>query len=117
MSRLRWLRLPWRFNRAIGVSLLWMGGSIGVAVLVSIAGVHFVGGIDVWTEWLRHHAVHFLIWRLGLYALTAYGWWWMRRRLRQRDGSEETRHRLLRVEVAALTTVVLLEGSQLLLHR
>ncbi|MBN9369271.1 MAG: hypothetical protein J0H59_19950 [Comamonadaceae bacterium] len=51
-----------------------------------------------------------------LYAATAYGWWWMRRRLRERELSAETHQRLLRVEVAAVITLVLLEGSQLLQH-
>ncbi len=49
-----------------------------------------------------------------LYAATAYGWWWMRRRLREREPSPEAYQRLLRVEIAAVVALVLLEGSQLL---
>ena len=52
--------------------------------------------------------------RHQLYAATAYGWWWMRRRLREREPSPEAHQRLLRVEIAAVVTLVLLEGSQLL---
>ena len=56
------------------------------------------------------------MWRLLLYAATAYGWWWMRGRLRQREPSAEAHQRLRRTEIAAVTALVLLEGSQLLRH-
>ena len=114
MSRVSWPRLPWLFNRRIGVGLLCTLLVVAVAAVVNIAGIHVVGGLDDWQHWLQAHAGHFLVWRLCLYGATAYGWWWMRRRLREREPSPEAHQRLLRVEIAAVVTLVLLEGSQLL---
>ena len=94
--------------------MLWVLLVAGIAVGVNVVGLHVVGSIDGWEQWLREHSGHFLVWRLLLYAATAYGWWWMRRRLREREPSAETHQRLLRVEIAAVATLVLLEGSQLL---
>ncbi|MEW9900475.1 hypothetical protein ABWL39_17795 [Chitinivorax sp. PXF-14] len=111
-----WLWPAWLFNRRVGIALLWTLLVAGIAVAVNVAGIHVVGSIDGWERWLHAHSAHFLVWRLLLYAATAYGWWWMRRRLLQREPEAETHHRLLRVEIAAVTTIVLLEGSQLLLH-
>ena len=116
MTGRTWLRPTWLFNRRVGVALLWALLVAGIAVAVNVAGIHVVGGIDGWERWLRAHSAHFLVWRLFLYAATAYGWWWMRQRLRQREPSAEAHQRLLRIEIATVTTIVLLEGSQLLRH-
>jgi len=107
-----WLRPSWLFNRRAGIALLWALLIFGVSVTVNVAGIHVVGSIDGWERWLHAHSAHFLAWRLALYAVTAYGWWWMRQRLRQREPMAETHQRLLRVEIAAVVTLVLLEGSQ-----
>ena len=48
MSRLAWLRLPWLFNRRIGVALLWTLLVVAAAVAVNIAGIHVVGGVEGW---------------------------------------------------------------------
>jgi len=112
----RWLRPAWLFNRRVGLALLCALAVAGIAVAVNVAGIHVVGSIDGWERWLRAHEAHFFVWRLLLYAVTGYGWWWMRRRLRQRESGPEAHQRLLRVEVAAVITLVLLEGSQLLRH-
>lgn len=112
MTGRTWLRPTWLFNRRVGIALLWALLIFGVAVAVNVAGIHVVGSIDGWEHWLRAHSAHFLAWRLVLYAATAYGWWWMLQRLRQREPTAETHQRLLRVEIAAVVTVVLLEGSQ-----
>lgn len=109
-----WLQPSWLFNRRAGMALLWALLIFGVAVTVNVAGIHVVGSIDGWERWLHAHSAHFLAWRLVLYAATVYGWWWMRQRLRQREPAAETHQRLLRVEIAAVVTLVLLEGSQLL---
>ena len=77
-------------------------------------GIGIVGSIDDWERWLRAHSAHFLVWRLLVYTVTAYGWWWMRGRLREREPESEAHQRLLRVEIAAVVTIVLLEASQLL---
>ena len=116
MSRLVWLRLPWLFNRRVGVALLWTSLVVAAAVAVNIAGIHVVGGVEGWQHRLQAHACHFFVWRLCLYGATAYGWWWMRRRLLRREPSRETHQRLLRTEVAAVIAVVALEASQLLRH-
>lgn len=116
MSRLAWLRLPWLFNRRVGVALLWTLLVVAAAVAVNIAGIHVVGGVEGWQHWLQAHTGHFFVWRLCLYGATAYGWWWMRRRLLRREPSRETHQRLLRTEIAAVIAVVALEASQLLRH-
>ena len=116
MSRLAWLRLPWLFNRRVGVALLWTLLVVAAAVAVNIAGIHVVGGVAGWQHWLQAHAGHFFVWRLCLYGATAYGWWWMRRRLLRREPSRETHQRLLRTAIAAVIAVVALEVSQLLRH-
>ncbi|MGQ0697482.1 MAG: hypothetical protein ACT4PZ_04490 [Panacagrimonas sp.] len=116
MSGLAWLRLPRLFNRRIGIALLWTVLVLSIAVIVNIAGIHVVGGIDGWEHWLRTHAGSFFLWRLCLYAATAYGWWWMRKRLRQREPSTEAHQRLRRTEIATVAALVLLEGSQWLKH-
>ena len=114
MSRLVWLRLPWLFNRRVGVALLWTLLVVAAAVAVNIAGIQLGGGVEGWQHWLQAHAGHFFVWRLCLYGATAYGWWWMRRRLREREPLAETHQRRLRAGIAAVATLVLLEGSQLL---
>ncbi|QNM96700.1 hypothetical protein [Chitinimonas koreensis] len=117
MTKRTWLHLSWLLNRQVGAALLWTLLVVGAAALVNVAGIHVVGSVDAWARWLQTHALLFFAWRLGLYAATAYGWWWMRRRLRQREPGAETHLRLVRIEAAALIAIVLLEGSQLLLHR
>lgn len=109
-----WLRPAWLFNRRVGVALLWALLVAGVAVAVNVVGIRVAGSIDGWERWLHAHSAHFLVWRLFLYGATVYGWWWMRRRLQQRELGAGTHQRLLRIELAAVTTLVLLEGSQLL---
>ncbi|WP_321897218.1 hypothetical protein [Burkholderia cepacia] len=106
------LNRRWLFNRRVGAALLWMGVVIGAAVVVNLAGIRIVG----WQRWLHAHAFVFLIWRLGLYAVTARGWWWMRQRVQRREPAVETRQRLLRIEIAAVAAIALMEGSAWLQH-
>lgn len=110
------LRSVWPFNRRVGIAMLWMLAVAGIAAAVNVAGIDVAGSIGRWELWLRAHAAHFFIWRLLLYAATAYGWLWMRERVRQREPSRETHQRLLRVEIATVITIVLLEAGQLLRH-
>ncbi|MGZ7551281.1 hypothetical protein ACXVSG_13720 [Pseudomonas aeruginosa] len=114
MTSRAWLRPARLLGRRVGIVLLWVLLVAGIAVGVNVVGLHIVGSIDGWEQWLREHSGHFLVWRLLLYAAMAYGWWWMRRRLREREPLAETHQRLLRAEIAAVATLVLLEGSQLL---
>jgi hypothetical protein len=102
--------------RRVGVALLWCAPVGIAAVLAHLLGIRLLGSVDGWQRWLQSHAGFFVAWRCGLYVLTGYGWWWMHRRVRQREPGIETRHRLLRIEIAAVAAVVLLEGSAWLRH-
>ncbi|HHK4245182.1 TPA: hypothetical protein ACQTXT_003996 [Pseudomonas aeruginosa] len=81
------------------------------AVAANVVGIHLAGGSDGWQAWLTAHSTYFLIWRLLLYAGTAYGWIWMRRRVLAREPDAGTRRRLLRAELAAVVAVAALELS------
>jgi hypothetical protein len=111
MIRTNWWRFVWLFNRRVGVALLWSALVIGAAVVVNLAGIRIVGGVNGWERWLQGHTEAFLAWRLCLYAVTAWGWWWMRQRVRQREATAETHQRFLRVEIAAVAAIVLMESS------
>lgn len=111
---LRLLRCRWLFNRQVGRALLWCSLIVLVAVLINLVGIKVVGDIDQWQHWLNQHTGYFLFWRVCLYLATGYGWVWMRRRLLQREPSSEVRQRLLRSEIAAVLTIVLLETSVLM---
>jgi hypothetical protein len=111
------MALNWRrrlFNARLGRALLWTLLVVLTAVAINLAGIRLVGSLDGWSRWLRAHTGYFLVWRLCLYAATGCGWWWMRRRLRQREPSQEAHRRLLRTEIAAVISIVLLECSALL---
>ena len=118
MSEWAKLRPTWLLNRRVAAGLLrtvlWGLLVAGVAVGMNLAGIYIVGSVDGWQRWLRANRGYFFAWRLLLYVTTAYGWWWMRRRLLEREPSVESRQRLRHVEIAALVTLVLLEGSQML---
>lgn len=105
-------RLRWLFNRRVGLTLLWALGLLVVAIAANVVGIRMAGSIEGWQQWMREHAGLFLVWRLLLYAGTAWGWLWMRRRLRARESDSTTRQRLLRVEIAAVLALVALEASQ-----
>src|SRR5690606_890691 len=98
------------FGRALG----WITLMVLVAVATNFVGIHLVGYVDNWSQWLDAHAGFFFVWRLCLYGATVCGWIWMRRRLRERDTSTEAHQRLLRAEVGAIATVLLLEASMML---
>ncbi|WP_175927471.1 hypothetical protein [Burkholderia cepacia] len=99
-----------RVRRAIP-ALLGLIAIVTVAFLINAAGIRMAGDADHWVQWMHRHVNYFRAWRLLLYAGTAWGWWWMRRRLLAREPAPETRKRLLRLELAAVTALVLLEGS------
>ncbi|HHT8996802.1 TPA: hypothetical protein ACT5B2_000847 [Burkholderia cenocepacia] len=116
MTHSTWWRCAWLFNRRVAMALLWSALVIGAAVAVNLAGIQAVGGIAKWERWLQTQAWVFLIWRIALYAATARGWWWMRQRVLRREPIAETRLRFLRLEIAAVTAIVLMEGSFWLRH-
>ncbi|RQR79144.1 hypothetical protein DIE11_17235 [Burkholderia sp. Bp9012] len=103
-------RLGARVRRALP-ALLGLGAIVTVAFLINAVGIRIAGDADHWTQWMHRHVNYFRVWRLLLYAGTAWGWWWMRRRLLAREPAPETRARLLRLELAAVTALALLEGS------
>ena len=98
-----------RIVLAVGLTL----GLICVAVAINAIGIRIVGDVETWRDWLEHHRLHFFVWRLALYVLTAWGWWWMHKRIRAREPNPESRTRLRRAEIAAVCTIVLLETSML----
>ncbi|WP_175687308.1 hypothetical protein [Burkholderia multivorans] len=111
MTRPSGWRFAWLFNRRVGAALLWTALIIGAAVAVNLAGIHIVGGVEGWQHWLHAQAGVFRVWRVCLYAATAWGWWWMRQRVLRREPAAETRQRFLRIEIAAVAAIMLMEGS------
>ncbi|MEA9578809.1 hypothetical protein VC218_07725 [Xanthomonas nasturtii] len=113
MKERRERRSAWRFNRRLGIALLWTALAVGIAAAANLVGIRILGGIEAWSHWLRAHAGYFFAWRLVLYGATAWGWQWMHRRLRQRDASTEAFSRLRRTEIASVLVIALLEISAL----
>jgi uncharacterized BrkB/YihY/UPF0761 family membrane protein len=102
-------------NRHFAVALLWTLGILAAAFAANVLGIYLLGGLDSWAHWLAETAGYFRLWRLGLYAVTLYGWLWMRRRLFARIPDITARRRLLGAEISAAMAITTLEGSLLLL--
>ncbi|MDH4564495.1 MULTISPECIES: hypothetical protein [unclassified Pseudomonas] len=92
--------------------LLWGMLLLIAATAANVAGIHLAGSLDSWRQWLKSHTDHFLIWRLLLYAGTAWGWLWMRRRVLAREPGGKAQPRLLRAEIATVLAVAAMEISQ-----
>lgn len=107
-------RMRWLFNRRVCLALLWMILLLAIVIIVNAVGIHLAGSIDSWQQWMNTHAGFFFVWRLLLYAITIYGWLWMRRRLLNREPHKATHQRLLRMEIAAVIAILVLEISPLL---
>ena len=90
-------------------TVLWVLGLGAFAFCVNAAGAALLGSTEQWTQWIRHHWLYLLLWRLGLYSLTVWGWLRMRRRIREAQTHLHVGKRLLRAEVAAVTAVVMVE--------
>ena len=112
------MRASWLFSRRAATALLWTVVIIAVAVGTNIAGIYLVGSVAGWEQWLAAAAGYFLVWRLCLYGVTAYGWVWMRRRLLAREAQNgadgQARRRLVRSEIAAVIAILALEASLLM---
>ncbi|MDD3673884.1 hypothetical protein [Thauera propionica] len=108
-----WWRLGWLFNRRVGLALLGTVLLLIAAVAVNVVGIRIAGGIEGWQRWMDSHTGAFLAWRLLLYAGTVWGWLWTRRRLRAREPDGVAGQRLLRVEIAAVVALLVLEASLL----
>lgn len=100
------------FHRS-AMSLLWVLAILVIAVAVNLIGIRIAGTMADWNRWLQEHSLYFLGWRLCLYGGTAYGWWWLRSRVLRREPTNETRTRFRRIEVAAVLTILALEGTVL----
>jgi hypothetical protein len=114
MNRMIWLRLPWLFNRRVGLALskgLLKGLLVGIALAAILAGLR-LGRIEDWQRWMADYAGLFLVWRLFLYAVIVWGGFCLCRRLRQYERSPEARQRWRYMKVAVVISLVLLEASQ-----
>ena len=100
------------FNRRLGLALL-KGVLLGLAVAMILAGLRNASIAD-WRGFVAEHAGLFLVWRLALYGLIAWGGWQVRLRQAKFDSSPEFRQRWRRIGIAVLGTITLLEASQLL---
>lgn len=110
---LAWLRSHRLFRWRIARVLLWTVLLLVITVTANVLGIYFAGSIAGWEHWLADAASYFLLWRVGLYGATVYGWLWMRRRLLLRDTSPDARRRLIRAEVSGIAALLVLEFSLL----
>jgi hypothetical protein len=92
----------------------WIALVLAVAVAINVIGIRILGDLNSWIRWLDTHRRYFVIWRVCLYAATTYGWWWMHKRIRHREPGAETTARLRRIEVGAVTVILLFEATALL---
>lgn len=115
---MKFLKMRWLFNKRTAQALAWSALLLLVAVVVNVAGIGIVGDIQGWSQWLNAHARIFFIWRIVLYLALGYGWWRIRGRIGGRiagaDGRARDRIRLIRVEVAAVVALLMLEISHAL---
>lgn len=100
--------------RPLAGALVWVLALLIVSLLANLVGIRLAGDVAGWVRWLSAHSTAFLIWRVLLYAGTAWAWLWMRGRLRAREPDGVAAGRLVRVEVAAVLVLIALEASLLL---
>jgi len=96
-------------RRLLIIMALLVASLFVLAFVVAFAGIHLLGGIENWQQWLDDHAGHFFVWRLCLYAAVLAVWPWVRRRRLARD--PQSRRQLRRVEVLGVLAIVLSEAS------
>ena len=100
------------FNRRLGLALL-KGVLLGLAVAMILAGLR-MSHVGDWRHFIAEHAGLFLVWRLALYGLIAWGGWRVCLRPSKFESSPEFRQRWRRIGIAVIGTIALLEASQLL---
>lgn len=108
---MKFLKWRWLFNKRTAQALAWTALLLLVAVAVNVIGIGIVGDLQGWSRWLDAHARLFLIWRIFLYLALGVSWWGIRRRIMASVGSAREGARLIRVEVAAVVTLLVLEIS------
>jgi hypothetical protein len=81
-----------------------------LAITIALSLLLFVDSRSART-WIADHKYPLLIWRLGVYAITARVWWKLRLRIVSREGSDPvSADPLRRAEIAALLSIVLIEA-------
>lgn len=108
------LKMRWLFNKRTAWVIFWVALLLLIAVVVNVAGIRIAGGIQGWTVWLKAHAAIFMLWRVLLYIGVICGWLWMRKRILKRESSKEAKLRFIRIEIAAVMALLVLETSNLL---
>lgn len=108
-----WMQPRRLFNRRVAKTLFWIALLVMAAMAVNIVGIQHLGSVTGWEVWLAEVSGYFLLWRLGLYGMTSYGWIWMRRRILARETGAEEKCRLVRAEIASVTAIVILEACLL----
>ena len=98
-----------KWVRELVVAFLWALSIVTAGAVISLLGVHFMGGVQGFDGWLADHRFHLLAWRLALYGATFIGWRWMRMRLLHRE--PDAAMRLRRCELSALAAILSLESA------
>lgn len=82
-----------------------------LAITLALTPLLFVDS-DSARTWITDHRYPLLIWRLGVYAITARVWWKLRLRFITSEGRDAASTAALRrAEIAALLSIVLLEAA------
>lgn len=100
--------------RSLASTLAWVVALLSISLLANLVGIRLAGDVAGWVRWLSAHSTALLVWRVLLYAGTAWAWLWMRGRLRAREPDGVAAGRLVRVEIAAVLVLIALEASLLL---
>jgi len=88
-----------------------MNMAVVLAIALAFTPSLFVDSDSAQT-WVTNHQSPLLIWRLGVYTVTARVWWKLRLRLTTREGRDaESIASVRRAEIAALLSIVLLEAT------
>lgn len=96
--------------RAIGLSV----GTLAIATFINLFGIHLLGGLAQWEQWLHEGYWYFFAWRVLLYAALVWGWLWARPRILRREAT--TSAQLRRAELTLAAAVLLMEFTRALPH-
>lgn len=87
----------------------WTVLILATALVAGAIVIEVAGGAQAWRQWLNTHAEYFRVWRMFLYTALAYSTFRLHQRLRHTGMSAHSQRALLRTEVAAAATLILLE--------